>query len=85
MLDRVMLSSEGNENGEKQQDVQLAEKQLYTCSFLFFVHFLRRSFARLQGETSRNFLVTRFMEKNVVPVLNVCSFFTAAHFHLGHS
>ena len=47
-----MLSGEGNENGE------LAKKQLCTCST-----FLYRCFARPERETSRNFLVTRFMEE----------------------
>ena len=38
------------------------KKQLCTCSTLFCT-FLCRCFARLQRETSRNFLVTRFMEE----------------------
>ena len=33
------------------------------CSTLFFCTFLRSCFARLQRETYRNFLVTRFMEE----------------------
>ena len=37
-------------------------------------------FARLQRETSRNFLVTRFVEE--MSYLSLF-FFTAAHFHLG--
>ena len=52
------------------------------CSTLFFCTFLYLCFARLRHETiySRNFLVTRFMEK----MLYVFSFtfFTVAHFHL---
>ena len=44
------------ENGEKQQ------KPLCTCSTLFCT-FPCRCFARLLRETSRNFLVTRFMEE----------------------
>ena len=47
---------------KKQHQVQLAKKQLYTCSTLFCT-FLCRCFARLQRETSRNFLVTRCMEE----------------------
>ena len=38
------------------------QKQLCTCSTLFCT-FLCRCFARKQGETSRNFLVTRFTEE----------------------
>ena len=41
---------------------KLAKKQLCTCSTLFCT-FLCRCFARLQRETSRKFLVTRFMEE----------------------
>ena len=44
-----------------------------------FCTFLCRCFARLQRETSRNFLVTRFMEE-MSYVLSF-NFFTAAHFH----
>ena len=39
------------------------KKQLCTCSSLFFSTFLCRCFARLHRETSRNFLVSRFMEE----------------------
>ena len=44
-----------------------------------FCTFLCRCFARLQRETSRNFLVTRFMEE-MSYVLSF-NFFTTAHFH----
>ena len=47
---------------KKQQQVWLAKKQLCACSTLFCT-FLCRCFVRLQRETSRNFLVTRFMEE----------------------
>ena len=58
-----MLSGEGNEIGKKKKQwVLLAKKQLCMCSTLFCT-FLCRCFARLQRETSRNFLVTRFMEE----------------------
>ena len=59
-----MLSDEGNGNGEKTTIGLINKKQLCTCSTLFFVHFFAvNCFARLQRETSRNFLVTRFMEE----------------------
>ena len=57
-----MLSGEGNENGAKTTIGLISKKQLCTCSTLFCT-FLCRCFARLQHETSRNFLVTRFMEE----------------------
>ena len=46
----------------------ISKKQLCTCSTLFCT-FLCRCFARLQRETSRNFLVTRFMEEMLYVVL----------------
>ena len=65
-----MLSRDGNENGKKKINtgrLKLAKKkkqQQQLCSFsTLFCTFLRRCFARLQRETSRNFLVTRFMEE----------------------
>ena len=57
-----MLSGEGMERrktGEKQQQVKLA-KTAFARAAHFFCTFLCRCFARLQRETSRNFLVTRF-------------------------
>ena len=48
-----MLSGEGNENGKKNNFAPAAH---------FFCTLLCRCFARLLRETSRNFLVTRFME-----------------------
>ena len=50
-----MLSREGNENSQKKSGL------INTCSTLFGI-FLSCCFALLQHETSRNFLVTRFME-----------------------
>ena len=65
-----MLSRDGNENGKKKIHtgrLKLAKKknqQKQLCSFsTLFCTFLCRCFARLQRETSRNFLVTRFMEE----------------------
>ena len=56
----------------------------FFCTFLcrtFAVHFFVHFFPRLQRETSRNFLVTRFMQ-GMSYVLSLIFFFTAAHFHL---
>ena len=77
-----MLSGEGNAGEWWKTAIGLIskKKQLCTCSTLFCT-FLCRCFARLQRETSRNFLVTRFMDWNVVRFLVHCVF-TAAHFHL---
>ena len=61
-------NGEDNENGKK----------LCTCSTLFCT-FLCRCFARIQ--TSRNFLVTRFMKE--MSYVFLLTFFTAVHFHLG--
>ena len=47
----------------------------------FFVHFFAVFFAQVQRETSRNFLVTRFMEE-MSYVFSFTFFFTAAHFLL---
>ena len=61
-----MLSGKGNENGEKTIIGLIStKKQLSTCSTLFCT-FLCYCFARLQHETSKNFLVTRFMEMSYV-------------------
>ena len=73
-----MLSGEGNENGGKTTMGLIAKKQQKST---LFCTFLCRCFARLQRETSINFLVKRFMKK-----CRTCSctfFFAAAHFHRG--
>ena len=58
-----MLSGEGKEDGEKTTLGLLGKKETLYVKHTFFVHFICRCFARLQRETSRNFLVTRFMEE----------------------
>ena len=58
-----MLSGEGNENGEKTAIGLTGKKKTLYVQHTFFCTFLFRCFARLQRETSRNFLVTRFMEE----------------------
>ena len=61
-----MLSGEGNQNGEKTNNNNRSNNQHknnFARATHFFCTFLCRCFARLQRETSRNFLVTRFMEE----------------------
>ena len=67
-----MLSGEGNENVEKTTIGPISKKATLHVQHTFFCKFLCRCFARLQRETARNFLVTRFMEK-----------MSYAHFQLG--
>ena len=59
-----MLSGEGNA-GEwwKTTRSLIIKKSNFARAAQFFCTFLCRCFARLQRETSRNFLVTRFMEE----------------------
>ena len=78
-----MLSGEGNENGEKTTIYRcrvISKKATLDAQHTFFN--LCHCFVRLQRETSRNFLVTCFMEKMSYMFL-FSFFFTAAHFHLG--
>ena len=76
-----MLSGEGNENGEKTTIGLISKKATLHVQHTFCT-FLCRCFARLQRKTSRNFLVTRFMEE-VLYVFLFTFFFTVAHFHPG--
>ena len=76
-----MLSGEGNENDEKTTIGLISKKTTLHVQHTFFVHFFAFFFARPQQETSRNFVVTRFMEPNVAPV--VVQFFSLTHFYLG--
>ena len=57
-----MLSGEGNENGEK-TTIGLIRKKATLHVQHTFCTFLYRCLARLQRETSRTFLVTRFVEE----------------------
>ena len=57
-----MLGREGNENAEKTTIGLIIKKETLHVQHTFFVQFLRL-FARLQRKTSRNFVVTRFMEE----------------------
>ena len=54
-----MLSEEGNKNGVKTTIGLISKKETLHVQHTFFC----RCFERLQRETSRNFLVTRFLEK----------------------
>ena len=76
-----MLGGGGNENAEKTTIGLISKKTTLHVQHTFFVHFLSL-FARLQRETSRNFVVTRFMEE-MSYVFLFTFFSTAAHFHLG--
>ena len=76
-----MLRGEGNENGEK-TTVRLISKQQLCTLCTPFCTFLCRCLARLRRETTRNFLVTRFMEE-MSYVLLFTFFSTATYFHLG--
>ena len=58
-----MLSSEGNENGEKTTIGLISKKATLHVQHTFFCTFLCRCFAGLQLENSRNFLVTPIMEE----------------------
>ena len=76
-----MLSGEGDENGEKTIIGLISKKATLHVQHIFCT-FRCPCFARLQRKTSRNFLVTRFMEEMyVVPA--VVHFFSLAHFHVG--
>ena len=57
-----MLGGEGNENSEKTTIGLIIKKETLHVQHTFFVQFLPL-FARLQRKTSRNFVVTRFMEE----------------------
>ena len=76
-----MLSGEGNENGEKTTIGLISKKATLHVQHTFCT-FLYRCVARLQRQTSRTFLVTRFVEE-MSYVFLLIFFFTAAHFHLG--
>ena len=59
-----MLSGEGNAREWRKTTIGLiSKKSNFARAAHFFCTFLCRCFARLQRETSRNFLVTRFMEE----------------------
>ena len=77
-----MLSGEVNENDEKTIGL-ISKKATLHVQHTFFVHFFAvNCFARLQRETSRNFLVTRFREE-MSYVFLFTFFFIVAHFHPG--
>ena len=57
-----MLSGEVNENDEKTTIGLISKNTSLHVQHTFFCTFLCRCFARLLRETSRNFLVTRFVE-----------------------
>ena len=65
---------------EKTTIGRISKKNNFARAALFFCSFLCRCFARLQHETSRNFLVTRFMEE--MPYLLLFTFFHSLIFTL---
>ena len=81
-----MLSGEGNEKGEEKKQQQQKnnrsnqQKSNFARAAHFFCTFFCRCFAPLKRETSRNFLVTRFMEE-MSYVFLFTFFFIVAHFH----
>ena len=81
-----MLSGEGNEKGEEKKQKQKKnnrsnqQKSIFARAAHFFCTFFCRCFAPIKRETSRNFLVTRFMEE-MPYVLLFTFFFIVAHFH----
>ena len=60
-----MLSDGGNENGEKKTTTigLISKRATFARAAHFFCTFLCRCFARIQRETSRDFLVTLFLEE----------------------
>ena len=59
-----MLSGEDNEKGEEKKTIGvISKKSNFARAAHFFCTFFCRCFAPLKRETSRNFLVTRFMEE----------------------
>ena len=75
-----MLSGKGNENSEKTTIGVNKQKNNFAHAAHFFCTFLCRCFAQPQSETSRNFLVTRFMEE--MPYLLLFTFFHSLIFTL---
>ena len=69
-----MLSSKGNENGEKTTIGLISKKATLQHTFLICT-FLCHCFAQLQRETSRNFLVTYFMKEISYVIFNTHFFF----------
>ena len=70
------MGGDGNENSKKKKKkktIGLSSKKKnnnnFACVAHFFCVFLCRCFVRRQRETSRNFLVTRFIEESLYVVL----------------
>ena len=76
-----MQSGEGNENGEKTIIGLISKKATLQVKHIFGT-FLCPCFARLQHKTSRNSLVTRFVEEmsNVVRQVFLFTFFHSRSF-----
>ena len=78
-----MLSDEGNKTVIKTTIGLISKKVTLHVQHTFFVHVFAVFFARLQRETSRNFLVTRFIKEMSYVFLFTFFFFTVAQFHSG--
>ena len=76
-----MLSGKGNENGEKTTIGLISKKATLHMQHIYGT-FLCPCFARLQRKTSRNFLVTRFVDEmsNVVRQVFLFTFFHSRSF-----
>ena len=76
-----MLSGEGNENGEETTiGLNSKEATLYVQQ-TFFVYFFAVVLHDYKVKSSRNFLVTRFMEEMSYVLFRSLFVFTAALFH----
>ena len=58
-----MLGGDDNEKGQKKSVSVISKKTTLNVQQFFFCIFLSRCFARLERETSRNRIVTRFIEE----------------------
>ena len=77
-----MLSGEGNKNGEKTTIVLISKKATLHVEHTFFAHFFAVVLHDYKVKSSRNFLVTRFMEEMSYVFFCSLFFFTAAVFCL---
>ena len=77
-----MLSGEGNENGEETTIGLNSKEATLHVQQTFFVYFFAVVLHDYKVKSSRNFLVTRFMEEMSYVLFCSLFVFTAALFHL---
>ena len=77
-----MLSGEGNENGEKTTIGLNSKEATLHVQQTFFVHFFAVVLHDYKVKSSRNFLVTRFMEEMSYVLFCSLFVFTATLFYL---